>query len=449
MPFKVLIGVLFGSLVVAVAILTILFYRDSENRGIAARRVSHTFEIIAKTEEIYSAYKDIQLQGIALTDLDDTSVTADFGAAKEKLMSRVEVLHHLVSENQEQLHIDSLDAAVLQLSTAADSLNAYLGERSDSAGELRAVIRGVLASPMETKISNLKKAEEIILAQRRLALRESVAEFERTFLLLIISIAILLAVTFLTVRYNFNKRRLAEDEMKKALQAQIELNNLKSGFITLASHELRTPLTTILSSAFLLERYSFGENQRQAKKYLARIKSSVGNLTCILDECLSVTKIEEGTVRLNLEKMDLPGYVGNICKDLQTLAKAGQTIHYSHAGELEVKTDPVLLGHIIRNIVTNSIKYSPENSSIYVSSRVNGRIRVVVIDNGIGIPAVDQKHIFERFYRASNAGSVQGTGLGLHIMKHYVEMLSGSVKLRSEVGKGTQVEVTFDLASPD
>lgn len=149
-------------------------------------------------------------------------------------------------------------------------------------------------------------------------------------------------------------------------------------------------------------------------------------------------------MKVNIEKVDLPKYIRNILDNLQKFAKPGQVIHYSHTGANEINSDPVLLANILNNVVSNSIKYSNENCPIYVTSDVNSKIQVTVKDNGIGIPKEDQRHLFERFYRASNAGTVQGTGLGLHIMKRYVEMMNGSVDLKSEVGKGTEVSITFD-----
>jgi signal transduction histidine kinase len=308
----------------------------------------------------------------------------------------------------------------------------------------------ILRDDVELKIRTIKHTEKSLLAQYEAANHVSVAAFTRTFIFQLFGIAVLLVAMFFVVRYNFNKRKNAEGKMKQALDAEMELNRLKSNFVTLASHEFRTPLTTILSSAFLLQNYSFGENQDKAGKHLARIKSSVNNLTSILDEFLSVTKIEEGHVKPMMELIDLPKYLATICGNLQTFARTGQVIHYSHSGENQVNTDPVLLGNIVNNLVTNSIKYSGENSPIYVTSTVNSRLHLAVKDKGIGIPEADQKHLFERFYRASNAGAVQGTGLGLHIMKHYVEMLKGSINLRSESGKGTEVDVSFDRSkSPD
>lgn len=241
---------------------------------------------------------------------------------------------------------------------------------------------------------------------------------------------------------DLSMHKRAEDEIKKALKAEVELNRLKSNFVTLASHEFRTPLTTILSSAFLLDNFT-PENEK-AKKHIARIKSAVNNLTSILDEFLSVTKIEEGQVHANFEKLDVKNFLAATCNNLQAFAKPGQTIIYTHSGETEANTDPVLLANIVNNLVSNSMKYSPENTRILVSSNVNSKIHLSVTDTGIGIPEEDQEHLFERFYRASNAGTVQGTGLGLHIMKHYVDMLHGSVSVTSEVGKGTRVEVTLE-----
>jgi PAS domain S-box-containing protein len=244
----------------------------------------------------------------------------------------------------------------------------------------------------------------------------------------------------LSVIMDLSTHKRAEEEIRRSLAAEMELNRLKSSFVTLASHEFRTPLTTILSSAFLLESVDPADRER-ARKHIARIKSSVSNLTSILDEFLSVTRIEEGQVQANVERLDLRKFLEGACHNLQTFARPGQTIIYDYSGDEETDTDPVLVNNILNNLVSNAIKYSPEQSRIFVSCAVNAHIHLAVKDSGIGIPKEDQSHLFERFYRASNAGTVQGTGLGLHIMKHYVEMLHGSVTVTSDAGKGTEVSV--------
>ncbi|MBL6448768.1 PAS domain S-box protein [Fulvivirga sp. 29W222] len=249
---------------------------------------------------------------------------------------------------------------------------------------------------------------------------------------------------------DMTSHRKAEEKIRSALEVEKELSKMKSNFVSMASHEFRTPLTTILSSAFLLEKYLKNDNEQPAvMKHIARVKSSVNNLTSILDEFLSVTKIEEGKIEPKIEKLNLKEYLQNVCLNFRNFTKSGQNIIYDHTGEDEIYSDPVLLGNIVNNLVTNAIKYSPENTDIHVSSSLNSHIHLKVKDMGIGIPEEDMKYLFERFYRASNAGTVQGTGLGLHIMKHYVDMLKGSVEVTSVEGKGTEFKLEFKRITPD
>lgn len=243
--------------------------------------------------------------------------------------------------------------------------------------------------------------------------------------------------------------REAEERIRQTLNTEIELNKLKSNFVTSASHEFRTPLTTILSSAFLLDNYVAGENKEKVSKHLTRIKSSVNLLTSILNEFLSLTKIEEGKIVPKTEKINLKDTIETLCRNFKSMAKPGQQIVYAHIGDEEVFSDPVLLGNIVNNLMSNAIKYSGENDEVFVSSIVNSKIHLSVKDHGIGISKVDQVHLFERFFRASNTGNVQGTGLGLHIMKHYLDMLGGSIEVISEPGKGSEFKITFDHPVPE
>ena len=240
----------------------------------------------------------------------------------------------------------------------------------------------------------------------------------------------------------------AEAKMKQALDTEIELNKLKSNFVTLASHEFRTPLTAVLSSASLIERYADAVNQEKITKHVSRIKAAVNLLTSILNEFLSLSKIEEGRVEPKVERVNLPETVEAVCQNVRMFSKAGQKITYKHAGEEHICSDAVLLGNILNNLLSNAIKYSSENSEILVSSTVNSAVHVSVKDFGIGISKQDQAHLFERFFRASNAGDIPGTGLGLHIMKHYVDLLNGAIDVKSEPGMGTEFNITFQRSKP-
>jgi PAS domain S-box-containing protein len=251
----------------------------------------------------------------------------------------------------------------------------------------------------------------------------------------------------LSALVDMTAHKEAEEKIKNALTTEKELNRLKSNFVTLASHEFRTPLTSILSSSALMENYVDGENRSKVSKHVARIKSSVNLLTSILDEFLSLTKIEEGKVEPKAERLNLKETLEGLCNNFRAIARPGQKIVYQHSGDEEIYSDPVLLGNIVNNLVSNAIKYSHDSGEILVSSEVNAMVYLSVKDDGIGISKEDQTHLFERFYRASNAADIQGTGLGLHIMKHYVDKLNGTIEVNSEQGKGSEFKITFERSN--
>ena len=175
-------------------------------------------------------------------------------------------------------------------------------------------------------------------------------------------------------------------------------------------------------------------------KHIGRIKSSVRNLTDILNDFLSLNKLEEGKVMLNIESFNLHDLIENLMQDLQGITKAKQKIILSCANSNSclVNLDKTLIRNIIINLVSNAIKFSPENNNITISaSLTENEIKLSVTDQGIGIPEADQKHLFERFFRSSNAGEIQGTGLGLSIVAHYVNLLKGTITFKSKENEGT------------
>lgn len=242
--------------------------------------------------------------------------------------------------------------------------------------------------------------------------------------------------------------RLAESkqEVMQALEREKELNELKSRFITTASHEFRTPLGTILSSVSLISRYQNSDEQSKREKHIDRIKSAVNNLTEILNDFLSLEKLEEGIIRNNPEPMHLEKFMKDIIDEMHALLKSGQKIKYQHIGKFEIALDGQLLKNVMLNLISNAIKYSPEDKEILVKSEItNGEIKIDVIDQGIGIPDEDKPHIFQRFFRANNAGNIQGTGLGLNIVKKYIELMDGKIYFESEFGKGTTFTVIIPI----
>ncbi|MEE9437463.1 MAG: PAS domain-containing sensor histidine kinase [Saprospiraceae bacterium] len=243
------------------------------------------------------------------------------------------------------------------------------------------------------------------------------------------------------------KLKVQEKELKISLEKEIELNELKSRFVSMASHEFRTPLTSILSSALLIGRYTNEEQQIKREKHINRIKSSVSNLTLILDDFLSLSKLEEGKVNVNLTTLNLETFFKNTIEEIAVLLKANQSINYKLSEELStVKVDEIKLKNILFNLLSNAIKYS--DSDINCTVLKNGdNFQINVVDSGIGIPLEEQKHMFSRFFRAKNATNIKGTGLGLNIVKEYIGILNGTISFVSVVDEGTKfiVEIPINI----
>ena len=240
--------------------------------------------------------------------------------------------------------------------------------------------------------------------------------------------------------------KISKEELVVALSKEKELGDLKSRFVAMASHEFRTPLSTILSSAFLIKHYAEEKDQPTRNKHIQRIVNAVTLLTDTLNDFLSVGKIEEGKVQVRLANFDIEDYFNNIIQEMQELAKEKQVIEYCHKGEPTVLLDASLLKHITMNLLGNAIKFSKPDGviKIYTDKKEN-EFSLTVKDYGIGMSQDDQQHLFERFYRGTNVSNIQGTGLGLHIVNKYSELMNGSIFCESELNAGTTFTINFQL----
>lgn len=238
----------------------------------------------------------------------------------------------------------------------------------------------------------------------------------------------------------------SEKELKELLNKEKELNELKSKFVTMASHEFKTPLSTILSSANLITRYSTDETRYNREKHVHKISQSVHNLNNILNDFLSLGKLEEGKFSINFEGICLKTLLEDVIEELDGLRKVAQKIELIVNYKTNVKTDKQILRNILYNLISNAIKYSSEEAIIKVHlDKVGGDIKITVEDQGIGIDKKEQQNIFARFFRANNAINIKGTGLGLHLVKNYVEKLNGSIRFESELGVGSKFIVLLPL----
>lgn len=248
----------------------------------------------------------------------------------------------------------------------------------------------------------------------------------------------------LVVEHNISRQKQAQEEVRRALEKERELNELKSRFVSMASHEFRTPLSTILTSTSLLTRYDKPEQAPKRQKHLARIQTSVRNLTGILDDFLSLDRLETGAVGCQPMPFDFKEVMDEVVEEMGVILKANQKVNSSFTGSPKVTLDPKLVKNIIINLLSNAIKYSPEGSVIDLHARSNnGHVHMEVADQGIGIPKEDQVHLFDRFFRATNATNIQGTGLGLNIVRKYLHLMHGEISFESEPGIGTRFFVSL------
>ena len=251
----------------------------------------------------------------------------------------------------------------------------------------------------------------------------------------------------LVVSQNITALKKAEYEILRSLEKEKELNEIKSRFVSTASHEFRTPLGAILSSASLISMYSKPEDSPKRDKHVQRITSSVSHLTEILNDFLSLGKIEEGKVYHQPVEFDMIELLDDVKEEMNLVAKAGQNICVNcQVEDPKIILDKQLLRNILVNLISNAIKYSEENNVISVDAlKKDGQVFFSVKDNGIGIPETDKDHLFETFYRASNVENIQGTGMGLHIVKRHIDIMNGCIDFESSLGNGSCFTVQFPL----
>lgn len=248
----------------------------------------------------------------------------------------------------------------------------------------------------------------------------------------------------LILKEALQKLEQSQQELSESLDKERQLNEIKSRFVSMASHEFRTPLSTVLSSASLLSKYTAGDDQVKRDKHIQRIKNSVNHLNDILEDFLSLGKLNEGKVETRSEEINLQELIGETIDEMHGIQKKGQFFEAEFHGGTTACTDKKLLRNVLINLLSNAIKFSDEEKMIAVECTVGSEdVTIAVTDQGIGISEEDQQHLFSSFFRGSNAINIQGTGLGLHIVKRYIDLLGGDVQVQSCLNKGTTITFTI------
>lgn len=280
---------------------------------------------------------------------------------------------------------------------------------------------------------------------------------------------------------DITSRKQAQEEIYRSLLKERELGELKSRFVSMTSHEFRTPLTTIQSSVELLEYYRHKLSPEKQITLMHRIQTAVERMTQMLDDILLIGEAESGKLEFNPALLNLGQFCHDLLQELRLAYPNQHAITFSHQGQYTlalpetseawssqldnpptklnslnqpesedspnlVLIDEKLLRHILSNLISNAIKYSPNDSTIqFRLTCCEGNAIFQIQDQGIGIYPEDQERLFESFHRGTNVGTIQGTGLGLTIVKQCVDLHGGQITVSSIIGKGTTFTVTLPL----
>lgn len=240
-------------------------------------------------------------------------------------------------------------------------------------------------------------------------------------------------------------------QLQAALNKEKELNELKTKFLSLVSHEFKTPLSGISTSVMLLEKYKRTEDQVKRNKHLSIISDKVHYLNNILNDFLSIERLESGTVSYSVSQFKLSKVINEVVYNANMLLKEGQRINYpENINDIQMHQDERIIELILTNVVQNAVKYSGKNTQIDINVVQDHNVTTIVVqDYGIGIPEQDIENVFTRYFRAENVLNMQGTGIGLNIAKTHLENLGGHINLTSKEGKGTTVTLKIPTKRHD
>lgn len=398
--------------------------------------VKKLYRSIDSDQHQFRALFEHATEGIILTDRQGKIVVSNpagaglFGFSMEELQGRpIEVLipqrfHHRHSGDRDKYYH-------------------HPGNRAMGRGrDLFAVRKDGSEFPVEVSLSYYQQQGELYVIAFVVDITQR-KQAERDILLLNSELEAKVEQRTTILREALQELEKSQGELHDALSKEKELNEIKSRFVSMASHEFRTPLSTILSSANLLAKYTQTEDQDKREKHIKRTRDAVKHLNNLLDDFLSLGRLEEGRIKADPAPFVLCPLLEEVTEELQALVKPGQLIHCTCPQDITLDSDKRLLKNILVNLLSNASKFSPEGAAIYLEGRLAaaGFVSVTVRDTGIGISTEDQQHLFSSFFRGANALNIEGTGLGLHIVRRYVELLEGDIRIESKLGEGTTITI--------
>ncbi|WP_420386830.1 PAS domain S-box protein [Roseivirga sp.] len=258
--------------------------------------------------------------------------------------------------------------------------------------------------------------------------------------------------TFTAFLSDITMQKQVHDEMEKALNKERELNELKSRFVSMTSHEFRTPLTTIKQNTDLISyqlENDLPDQFDRYKKFFGRIEGDLNRVTSLMNDILMLGRIEAGKIQVKKKPIDFVAYIEKHIRKFEETDQHGRNINLAVRGvPNHVYIDEPLMDHVVSNLISNALKYSVGKESPEVDLSFNSldKVKLTVVDHGIGIPAKDMRSLFESFYRATNVKNIQGSGLGLSIVKEFTEMHGGQIHVESEEQVGSKFIVELPLS---
>jgi signal transduction histidine kinase len=380
-----------------------------------------------------------ELAEVMATEVDESGEAVQLGEALRGVL-RVAVFptEDAVAQTTAQLR------AIRPSGPHAESVRLLLRHASVITEERPAVdalLGQILAQPGESTAAELAEAYATAYEDALAAAQGWVVLFLAT-----VALGILAVAASLVLRLREDGRVIAEASNKLATSL-----DRQNRFVSMTSHEFRTPLSVIVSSAELLLAYGERWGPEQHRKHLGRIERAGRAMTDLLDGILLIGRTDAGHRDFRPVRVDVNALAGEVVDNQRARARDGVTIELAIEGEgRPVLADPRLLKHALDNLVSNAVKYSRPKGRVGVRVAVAAdELRLVVEDDGVGIPAEDQERLFDTFHRASNVGHIPGTGLGLAIVKRAIDLHGGRVRIESRVGEGSRFDASIPVGVAD
>ncbi len=238
--------------------------------------------------------------------------------------------------------------------------------------------------------------------------------------------------------------------ISKSFEKLAEASQMKSEFINIVSHQLRSPLTNLKWGIEFLTSDEFRMPKEKKEEYYSSLKENTSRMVELIDDLLIVSRIERGSLPVRKEKFSLENMIEDLIERFRLVADASNTkITFQSAENLpDVSADPSQIKIVVENLIDNALRYSDQRAHIDIwLEKKNKEILFKIKDTGVGIPKADQKHIFEKFFRAKNISKkdTRGSGLGLFVCKSIIEKAKGKIWLESKLGKGTTFYFTLPM----